>query len=188
MKHGLGLLIGCLVLLFSLAAEAAPAPEVTVESQSGRVKTLEARVVIDAPVGDVWKTLTDYNGLKRFMPGYQVSQVLQTNGAQKKVLFAQKVVPVLPAYQYQVAVNEDREHYTIHLERLSGDFAAFEGTYRLTPQGARTVLTYQLLIDLGPGTPTFGANKILQSGAEKTFAAIQTQCVKTHRKSVLAQR
>ena len=39
------------------------------------VKKVNASVVIDAPANVVWSTITNYNGLRSFMPGYKKSKL-----------------------------------------------------------------------------------------------------------------
>ena len=149
---------------------------------------MSASVVIDAPANIVWQTITNYNGLRSFMPGYKKSQVVAGSGANKTLALSVKVSSLLPAFNYQVKVNEQKSSYKLNIKRVAGDFDDLKATYKLIPQGNKTQLVYNLNIDLGDGVPKLGANKALKSNAQKSLVALQKKCATQHQQSQLASK
>lgn len=145
---------------------------------SGQTRTVEAKIVIDAPPAAVWSVLTNYPEMKNILPGYRKSSVLRSNATGKVLDIAMKVSPILPLYNYQVQVRENRAHYRISLQRLSGDFKDLEATYKLQPQrnGSQTLLSYQLSIDPGFNVP--GMHGILKTNTEKSLKALEKRVEK----------
>lgn len=176
-----------LVVFFALNVRAA-APVVNLSNQTGDVKVINASVVIDAPPEAVWQTLTDYNNLNAFMPGYEKSRVIGGSGAVKTLEMGLKVSRMLPAFHYQASVRENKTDRTLSIQRISGDFKAFNASYKLLPanNGSKTQLVYSLALDAGVGVPKLGVDHILKSSTEKTLSAVQSYCAAAYRKSVLA--
>lgn len=176
------------VTLLSLGSTAFAAnPQVSV-SEAGELKKVSASVVIDAPANVVWSTITNYNGLRSFMPGYKKSQVVGGSGANKTLALSVKVSSLLPAFNYQVKVNEQKAAYKINIKRTSGDFDDLTATYKLIPQGNKTQLVYNLNIDLGDNVPKLGANSALKSNAKDSLNALQKKCAAAHQNSQLASK
>lgn len=157
-------------------------------SKSSNVKTLQAKITIDAPPSLVWQKMTDYAHLKDTMPGYQKSTILESNGNQKTLAIAMRVSPLLPVYKYQVLAKENRDALTLDFQRISGDFKMMHATYRLTPKsgGKQTDVVYNLAIDTGSNLP--GTHAILKSNTEKTFRAMEANIEESYRKSMIGQR
>ena len=151
------------------------------------VKTLNARVTIEAPPNLVWQTITDYPNLKTIMPGYEKSTVLKSTGTTKVLDLAMKVAAFLPTYRYQVRVREMQASRTLKLERISGDLKTMTATYQLTPQdnGKKTLLTYSLNVDSGVKVP--GAQGVLKSSTEKTLKALEKHIEAAARRSEIGQ-
>ncbi len=64
------------VVLAAFAATAHAADDVTVEARRrGDAVEIKAQAVIAAPTQLVWRVLTDYEGLPRFIPGISKSVV-----------------------------------------------------------------------------------------------------------------
>lgn len=165
-------------------------PSILLNQSAGDVKALTGSVMIEAPPEAVWQTLTNYEEMRDFMPGYQKSQVLAANGTNKKLDVAVKVLKCLPAFKYQMSVKENKKAYQLEASRISGDFKSIRATYKLSPLagGNQTLLSYQLQIDVGEAVPKIGLNRILTSNAKNSLAAIQTQSTTNYRKTILAKR
>lgn len=183
------LLLLVLVLLTPAAFADIPATATVVNGQ-GDYKQVTGRVVVNAPADAVWLTMTDYNGLKGFLPGYLESHVLQNNGASKTVQLGVKVSKLLPIQRYQVKINENKAHYQINIQRISGDFKAINARYSLIPaaNGSQTVVTYQLQIALGDKIPNIGVSSTLKHSTEDTLNAIRAQAAVIYRKSIIAKQ
>lgn len=161
---------------------------VAANTQTLSGKTVQAKVMIDAPPDLVWNTLTNYSELKHILPGYEKSQVIKSAKSEKQVAIAMKVSPFLPLYHYEVIVRENEPAYLLNLNRLSGDFKSLSATYKLLSQnnGTRTLLSYQLNIDPGFNFP--GAQNVIRSSTEKSLHALERHIELEAKKSVIGQR
>lgn len=92
---------------------------------------------------------------------------------------------LLPPFRYQVRVNENPKAMNLSLKRISGDFAALNGQYKLLPvdNGERTLLIYHLSIDPGLALP--GANGMIKSNVERELSAVRAHAEQAHRKSMI---
>ncbi len=183
----LSILVTVLLLSANSAAFAAT-PSVSVADGSGEAKVVKAQVVIDAPATQVWQTITNYNNMASYMPGYKKSRVTGGAGSNKTLDIGVKVSALLPTYNYKVRVTENKSAYTVKIQRTSGDFKAINANYKLIPQGNKTLLVYSLNIDLGDNVPNIGVKKTLKNNALKSMAAVQNKCVKEYKKNVVAAK
>ncbi len=179
------LVLGLLVSFAGL--EASAQDYVTVTKASGDLKSVTAKITINAPPAFVWQTLTSYNELDDFIPGYRSAQLVASSGATKTLDIDMIVSRLLPSYKYRVRVQEDQRRMMLTLQRISGDFKHFNGTYQLVPSsnGARTVLVYKL--DLDPGKDVPGSALIIKGNVEKTLAAVREHAESQHRKSMIGK-
>ena len=170
-----------------LAPQAVAAqPQVSVADAGNETKVVKASVTIDAPAGTVWQTITDYNSLSAYMPGYKKSQVVTSSGASKTVDMSVKVASLLPAFNYRIQVKENRGAQRVDIKRISGDFDSFQASYRLVPQGNKTLLVYELSIDPGSKVPPIGVNGTLKSNAADSLSALGRKCADNYKKSMVA--
>jgi ribosome-associated toxin RatA of RatAB toxin-antitoxin module len=156
--------------------------------QAGSGKTVQAKMLINAPPALVWNTITNYNALKNILPGYEKSNVIQSSGNSKLLDIAVKVASFLPTYKYKVRVQEEESSYKLSLNRISGDFKSLNATYRLVPQnnGTRTLLVYNLNIDPGFSMP--GSLGIIKTNTEKSLKALEHHAEQEAKKSLIGQR
>jgi ribosome-associated toxin RatA of RatAB toxin-antitoxin module len=142
--------------------------------RQGNIKTVNARVLIQAPPNLVWDMLTDYPGWSAMMPWYDKSQVLSVSGSSTLMDVAMRVNSLLPTYKYRVRAQENKASYQLSMTRLSGDFKSLNASYKLTPQnqGAATLLTYQLNIDTGFSMP--GSIALIRANTEKSMKALES--------------
>lgn len=150
-------------------------------------RTVQAQVLIDAPPSFVWQTLTRYNELPAYMPGYKKSQVVSSQASNKILNIALKVARFLPTYNYQVKVSENPGAYQVKVNRISGDFKSMDASYKLQPRngGKQTMLLYTLNIDTGLSGPSM--NSILQNHTHESLAALQARSEASHKRSVIGQ-
>lgn len=156
--------------------------------KEANARTVDAKVLIQAPPGLVWEMLTDYPELSDVLPGYERSRVIKRNGKQSLLDVTMKVAPFLPAYKYQVQASENEANYQLSMTRISGDFKSLRATYKLSPQsgGKSTLLTYRLSIDPGFALP--GAHGLIRSNTEKTMKALESHAEQRFNKGEIGQR
>lgn len=151
-------------------------------------KTIQAKLLIDAPPQLIWQTITNYPEIKHILPGYEKSTVLKSSGATKTVDLGMKVAAFLPTYHYQVQMTENLPSYTLNIRRISGDFKSLNANYKLVPQnnGARTLIIYNLNLDPGFSLP--GSQALIKANIEKSMKALQRHILQEAHKSLIGQR
>lgn len=159
-------------------AQAVEPPNVHPMRTMGNYKVIHGEADIDAPPATVWNVLTDYPNMKKILPGYTYSRLLQSNGREKKVDLILKLNPITPELRYQVTFLEERHLNRILIQRISGDFDDMSGSYKLAAlnNGSQTHLVYDLQIDFGVPIPGLGF--LLRNKAEADLVALQNYCVK----------
>jgi ribosome-associated toxin RatA of RatAB toxin-antitoxin module len=158
------------------------------EPNESTSKTVQAKLIINAPPSLVWQTITNYPEIKHILPGYERSTVLKSNGASKLVDIGMKVSAFLPTYHYQAQMQEDQSSYFLTVKRVSGDFKALNANYKLIAQnnGSRTLLIYNLKLDTGLNLP--GSQAIIRSSTERSMKALQRYIAQEVHKSLIGQR
>jgi carbon monoxide dehydrogenase subunit G len=167
------------LLFLCNAVMATELPKVRDVRTVGDFKVLHGEVDIDAPMEVVWSALTDYNNLKRILPGYTHSKLLFSRGNEKTVDLGLKVNLLIPELRYQVRILEDKNRKTMGIERVSGDFDALNATYQLAPldgSSNHTHLSYDLKIDFGIPVP--GVGIMMRSNMVTDLAALQSYCAR----------
>jgi|GEM_PF-2616958 len=151
-------------------------------------KTIQAKLLIDAPPQLVWQTLINYPEIKHVLPGYEKSTVLKSSGNTKTVDLGMKVAAFLPTYHYQVQMTENQPAYNLNIKRISGDFKSLIANYKLVPQnnGARTLMIYNLNLDPGFNLP--GTQALIKANTEKSMRALQRHIMLEAHKSLIGQR
>lgn len=143
--------------------------EIVLSKMPNGVTGMKSTIYIDAPPVIVWKVLTDYNNLKRYIPRMVESDLVEDRGDSKviellgefRVLFFRKTI--------QVSINMRETFPTrIDYEQISGDFEIYRGSWILQMYAARgTILTYEAQIKPSFMIPDF----ILQDMLNKDMIA-----------------
>ncbi len=179
-----------LLMLFLTALPQALAANlhVNVVKTTGNLKEVSAKVIINAPPSFVWQTLTAYNELASFVPGYKKCKILSHQGNISTLDVDMRVSRFMPSYKYRVRVQENVKALRLNLKRISGDFKHMDGTYQLhaIENGSKTVVTYDLKIDSGVNIP--GSTSVLKANVEKALSAVRVRSVKKHQKSLIGRK
>ncbi len=185
-----GLLLSLIFIAVPSSAFAAGPKDVSVRvtKSVGDLKEVSAKVTVNAPPQFVWQTLTAYNEIASFIPGYKKCKVLSQKGSVSTLDVDMSISRFMPSYKYQVQVHENAKALQLNLHRVSGDFKQMDGTYRLyaTGNGAKTVVVYNLKVDSGVNIP--GSNGILKSNVEKGLLAVRSRSEKKHQKSLIGKK
>ncbi len=127
--------------------------QVTIESDDNGQFT--GRVLVNASMPEAWQVLTDYDNFEQFLPHIENSRLLETNGDRNQ--FEQiNVVPILPfVTSRSTIVIESTEHYPqrVDFNLVEGDLDALQGVWSLEPIGDQVLVTHQVSIDPGSGSP-----------------------------------
>jgi carbon monoxide dehydrogenase subunit G len=157
--------------------------------ETGNLKMLQAEATINAPLTTVWNTLVDYDNLKNILPGYERSTLLKSAGNIKIVDIKLQNSGLLPAFQYQVKIQEEKSANRLNIQRISGDFNHITASYSLTSVagGTKTHLFYRLAIDPGSSFLVPGINHLLRTSTTKALQALTSYCNHSYQRSLTAE-
>jgi ribosome-associated toxin RatA of RatAB toxin-antitoxin module len=164
-----------LILLLLLGSPfCAPAADVSVRTtRQGDTFRIEASADLAADVQSVWRVLTDYNGLPRFIPGMNSSHVVSRSDNQ--VIIEQKGEIQLLFFTFPMEVKlaaEEFPYRTITSRAVAGNFKEMRNAYQIEVRGAIVRLRYS-----GSMTPDFAVPPLIGTMAvrhkvERQFGAM----------------
>jgi ribosome-associated toxin RatA of RatAB toxin-antitoxin module len=146
-------------------AEPASAPRLEV-TETGGIYTVTASFAVTEPPQMVMAVLTDYARIPKFMPGVQVSRVLErtATGAiveqeavSKFMLFSKRIHLVLD-------VREDDRTLRFR-DRCGESFASYEGSWTISEHDSLTVVDYRLAASPSFEVPGFVLKRLLKRDA-----------------------
>lgn len=149
----------------------------TVSFPAARRAYVVAHMTVPADVESVWWVLTDYNNLADYMPHLDKSEVVQRHSAGRVTLRQEGSVWFPLRKLRSRATMEVRESppQMLSFRATEGDYAVYEGNWRLqaTPEG--TDLIYEAVIE-----PRFWVPQCVLGALEKkilkgTFEAVLEQ-------------
>lgn len=147
------------LLMVPPARNARAAEDVSVEAIR-RDDALEVvcRATLDAPLGVVWATLTDYDRLAEFIPGMLSSRVVERRGAVALVEQSGEARFLFFVHPIEVTlVSTERLPYALEVRMLKGNLKRLDGAYRIEPQpDGRIVLTWTGVVEALSMPPLLG--------------------------------
>lgn len=159
------------LLMVPPARNARAAEDVSVEAIR-RDDALEVvcRATLDAPLGVVWATLTDYDRLAEFIPGMLSSRVVERRGAVALVEQSGEARFLFFVHPIEVTlVSTERLPYALEVRMLKGNLKRLDGAYRIEPQGAgRILLTWRGTVEALEMPPLIG-EMLMRSNIEDQF-------------------
>lgn len=176
-------MLGLVLLVLLVLPATGKAADISVHAtRHGDSFEVEATVEMEVDVMDAWNVLTDYDRLAEFIPGMQESRVVSREGS--NVVVDQRGETSLLFFTFPMRVRlaiEERPYERIVSTAIAGNFKELHGVYYLEPRGARLQLRYE-----GKFTPDFGfppllGTLIVRTTAEKRFAAMVHEILKTRR-------
>jgi carbon monoxide dehydrogenase subunit G len=157
--------------LLSLAGPARPAEDISVEARR-RDEALEVvcRVMLDAPLDLVWRTLTDYDRLAQFIPGMRRSRVLERRGAVVVVEQLGDAGFLFLTFPIEVTLaSTERPPHSLEVSMLTGNLKRLDGAYRIEPQaGGRLLLSWSGIVEAMSMPPLLG-ELVMRSNIEDQF-------------------
>jgi ribosome-associated toxin RatA of RatAB toxin-antitoxin module len=142
---------------------------------SGQEGSYTARVMAHGSTDIAWAVLTDYNNFASFLPSVESSQLLESNGTQKK--FEQvnrvRIFPITHRERVVIAVSETYPS-NLRFSLVDGDLENLQGAWYVTGAGNQVMITHQ--VNIRPG----GSNRriffrIYEDNLKKTMAAIKQE-------------
>lgn len=167
--RGLGL-----VAALAACAAAHGAEDVSVETHRvGEAVEVRASATLRVRREVVWATLTDYDRLAGFIPGFHESRVLERRGETAIVRQRGEVRVLFLSFPIDVVVASiERPPFEIAVRALSGTLRRLEGGYLIEPRaGASDTITLRWngVVEPADGLPPLFGEVIVRSTIQDQF-------------------
>lgn len=146
------------------------------------------RLLIKSPPQQVWQVLTDYNSAPKVFPTLKKCRVLSDCGTSKRIHYQIHPSGIMTCFEYDLDVRE-MPHRLIEWRRVSGDFKAVEGFWKLEPadSGRSTIVTYASHVNGGFLLPQALIKRQTRLDFPQVMAALKTTAENTTQVAVRAQ-
>lgn len=139
----------------------------------GEYRWAHAVGIVHAPVGAVWKTLTDYDNSEEFMPNIEEAVVVSRQGLVALVRNRVKAGPLHRSFIVKTTIEKEGSFLSWRLYE-SNDFRRNDGYWKLTPlPGKRTRLEYKVGIEFRKPMPEWLATILLKRSIPDAFGAVE---------------
>jgi len=151
--------------------------EITLTKKPEGVTGMKSTVYIDAPSVTVWKVLTDYNNLKRYIPRMVESDLIEDKGDLKVIALIGVFRVFLFKKTIHVSINMHETFPSrIDYEKISGDFEVYKGSWILQRYSSDgTILTYESEIKPTFIAPDFIFQDILKKDMVAGLTALKAE-------------
>ena len=141
------------------------------------VTGMKSTVYIDAPPVVVWKVLTDYNNLKRYIPRMIESDLVEDKGRLKVINLTGVFKIFLFKKTIHISINMHESYPSrIDYEKISGDFEVYRGSWIFQMYSSEgTILTYESEIKPSFAAPDFIFQSTLKSDMITGLTALKTE-------------
>jgi carbon monoxide dehydrogenase subunit G len=136
-------LLGLVTAACMSVVAAEPLMEVAVKRLGPNRVHVAGSTVVEAPLQDIWRVLTDYDHLSDFIPGLRMSRTLAT--APKRLLVQEGIVRwwIFQRKVRLVFEVEEVPPHTIRFAAVDGDFLEHRGTWRVEPRDGQARIEYE---------------------------------------------
>ena len=138
----------------------------------------EAETFIPVSPQRVWEILTDYDHLADFAPYLTSSRVIRREP--ERLFLHQEGGIWFAFYRLKVQTTfEVKEVYPeeIFFKAVEGDFAVYEGRWKLKPDNEGTWMSYEVIVEPRFWVPRWALNLMERQTLKNTFRAILRRCV-----------
>ncbi|NTW52679.1 MAG: cyclase [Chlorobiaceae bacterium] len=158
--------------------------EITLSKKPDGVTGIKSIVYINATPVTVWKVLTDYNNLKRYIPRMVESNLVEDKGTLKVIDLTGEFRVILFTKTIRVTINmHETFPLRIDYEQISGDFEVYKGSWILQPHPDEgTILTYEAEIKPSFAAPDFIFHGILKKDLVGGLTALRNEAERTQLK------
>lgn len=141
------------------------------------VTGMKSTIYINASPVTVWKVLTDYNNLKRYIPRMVESDLVADKGNLKVIALLGEFRVLLFKKTVRVTINMHEAYPSkIEYEQISGDFEVYKGSWSLQKYSTGgTILTYISEIKPSFVAPDFILQGILKNDMVAGLTALKTE-------------
>ena len=150
---------------------------ITLSKMPDGVTGIKSYMYINAPPVTVWKVLTDYNNIKRYIPRMVESDLVESKGDLKVVALTGEFRVFLFKKTIRVSVNMHETFPSrIDYEKISGDFDIYRGSWILQQYSSKgTLLTYESELKPSFIAPDFILQGILKNDLVNGLTALKTE-------------
>lgn len=150
---------------------------ITLTKMPDGVTGMKSTAYINAPPVTVWKVLTDYNNLKRYIPRMVESDLVGSKGNLKVIDLTGEFRVLLYKKTIRVTVNMLEKYPSrIDYEQISGDFEVYRGSWILQMYSSEgTILTYESEIKPSFAAPDFIFQGILKNDMAAGLTALKAE-------------
>jgi len=149
--------------------------DVTVREERG-IYTVAARFEVPQPAAVARAVLTDYEQIPRFMHEVRTSHVLERaegravveqEAVARVLMFSKRVHLVLEVHEETAAIR--------FRDRCGKSFTHYEGAWRITEQGGRAAIAYELKAQPSFDVPEFLLKRLLKRDATQMIERLQAE-------------
>ncbi|MFN9546935.1 MAG: SRPBCC family protein [Cyanobacteriota bacterium] len=143
-------------------------------------RRLAVQLRLKAETAFVWKVITDYDNLHRFIPNLEHSRVIWRRDAQVGVeqVGTQTLCGLRFSARVTLELTEQKEAGRLAFRMIQGDFRCFEGEWRLGRDNSSSWLFYDLLVQGKPGMPIGLIEQRLQQDLANNLRGVQQEALK----------
>jgi hypothetical protein len=165
------------VLPYEAAIEYKKLIAITLSKMPDGVTGMKSTAYINAPPVIVWKVLTDYNNLKRYIPRMVESDLVEARGNLKVIDLTGEFRVLLFKKTIRVSINMLETYPSrIDYEKISGDFEVYRGSWILQMYSSEgTILTYESEIKPSFAAPDFIFQGILKNDMVAGITALKAE-------------
>ena len=142
-----------------------------------------ARVLVTASPDAVWRVLTDYGNLYKFIPNMSSSKILENRGERKVIeqVDSRQVFLVPIVSRTKLAITETNRRQ-IDFRLIDGDLAKMEGYWKIEPVSTvprrpptQVLITYSINAQPNGSTPADAFYSIFKDALGDTLQAIKKE-------------
>lgn len=125
----------------------------------------------------IWRVLTDYDNLHRFIPNLEHSRVIWRRDRQVGVeqVGSQMFCGLRFSARVTLELTEEKEDGRLPFRMTQGDFRCFEGEWRVGADESSSWLFYALLVQGKPGMPIGLIEQRLQQDLANNLRGVQQE-------------
>ena len=128
----------------------------------------------------LWKVLTDYDNLHRFIPNLEHSRLIWRRNNQVGVeqVGSQMFCGLRFSARVTLELTEETKEGLLRFRMLQGDFRCFEGEWRVGTDSTSSWLFYDLLVQGKPGMPISLIEQRLQHDLANNLRGVQQEAMR----------
>jgi coenzyme Q-binding protein COQ10 len=138
----------------------------------GAGASVEAAVLVEAPVERVWEVMVDCARAPEFVPGLRECKVLESAPDHELIRHRVKTSGLLPEVTYTFRADYRRLE-RIDFQRTGGDLRELAGRWTLSPEGPRTLVRYAVHLDPGFLVPQWLVRRSLRHDLPELLRALR---------------